>query len=319
MKKSLLLVCLFCLGLAACNLPTNRQSTPTREADAILTAAAQTVAAQLTQGVSMPTPGPTLAQNTPEPTAQQGETPQVPATPTHTTEPGQPSQTPQVCDKADFVEDVTYEDGTVVTPGETFTKTWRLKNTGTCTWTTGYAAVFDRNNLMGAQSVVQLPKTVAPGDTVDISVQMTAPSTPGEYRGDWMLRNESGTVFGLGSGADKPFYVQIKVEAGAFAVTGVYPSVEPVTFEGSCGPASLKFKADIRVNKPGTVEYHWKFSESADSAVMTVTFTEAGTKTVEYTLEITKGAGEYTGWGAVYIDEPNHQEFGKVNYTLKCQ
>ena len=214
---------------------------------------------------------------------------------------------------------MTIPDGTALTPGEVFTKTWRLKNAGTCTWSTGYAAVFDRNNLMGAQSVVALPKTVAPGETVDISVQMTAPNTPGDYRSDWMLRNESGVVFGLGSGADKSFYVDIEVTAGIFAVTGVYPSVEPGTYQGVCGPASIQFKADIRANKAGTVSYHWKFSELPDSPVTTLTFTEAGTKSVTYTLEINKAAGEYTGWGAVYVDDPNHQEFSKVNYTLKCQ
>jgi len=134
-----------------------------------------------------------------------------------------------------------------------------------------------------------------------------------------MLRNESGTVFGLGSGADKSFYVIIEVVAGIFAVTGVYPSVDPGTYEGTCGPASITFKADIRVNKAGTVEYHWLFNEAADSPVKTISFSEAGTKSVEYTLEITKDPGEYTGWGAVYIDDPNHQQFSKINFTLKCQ
>lgn len=318
MKKNLVIFLLVSLALASCNLPTNRESTPTREADAILTAAAQTVAAQLTQGVSMPTPGPTLALETPQPTLQQGETAQPPLA-TDTTAPNQPTNTPGVCDRGEFVEDVTIPDGTSMVPGEVFTKTWRLKNSGTCTWTTGYAAIFDRENLMGAQSVVTFPKTVAPGETVDISVQMTAPNTPGKYTGYWMLRNEKGTEFGLGSSADKPFYVEIEVVAEIFAVTGVYPSVEPATYEGACSPASITFKADIRANKAGEVEYHWKFSDSADSPVMTVTFNEAGTKTVQFTLEITKDPGEYTGWGAVYIDEPNHQEFSKANYTLKCQ
>ena len=74
MKRNIIIWLLVCFSLASCNLPTNEQSTPTREADAILTAAAQTVAAQLTQGVSMPTPGPTLAVDTPQPTTQPGET-----------------------------------------------------------------------------------------------------------------------------------------------------------------------------------------------------------------------------------------------------
>jgi len=166
---------------------------------------------------------------------------------------------------------------------------------------------------------VQLPSTVAPGQTVDISVEMTAPATPGKYTGNWKLRNDKGTVFGLGSTLDKPFYVQIEVAATLFAVTGVTPNIDPASYTGACKPVSIKFKADIRVNKAGTVQYHWEFSDSPDSPVTSVTFTEAGTKSVEHVLEITKDPGSYTGWGYVYIDDPNHQEFGKINYTLTCQ
>ncbi len=308
------------LLLTSCNLPTQK-ATPTSAADAILTAAAQTVEVQLTRGVSMATPGPTLPGETAIPPTQESAStsqPQ-PTQPTQTLAPSQPSSTPAVCDKADFVEDITIPDGTNMVPGEQFTKTWRLKNTGTCTWSTGYAIVFERENLMGAATAVSLPKTVLPGETVDVSVVMTAPLSAGKYTSYWKLRNESGTIFGLGSAADKSFYVQIQVVAAIFAVTGVYPGVEPVTFEGACSPAAIKFKADIRVNKAGTIQYHWLFSDATDSPVFSLTFTEAGTKSVEYTVNFTKSAGEYSGWGAVYIDDPNHQEFSKINYTLKCQ
>ena len=320
MKKNLWIVfMLLCFGLAACNLPTNQQSTPTREADAILTAAAETVAAQLTQGVTMPTPGPTLELDTSTPTVGPQETAAAPATATNTLAPAQPTQTQQVCDRGDFVEDVSIEDGTQMVPGESFTKTWRLKNSGTCTWTTSYAVVFDHDNLMGAQSVVTLPKSVAPGETVDVSVAMTAPTTPGKYVGYWMLRNEQGTVFGLGTGANKSFYVEIEVVSGEFAVTGVYPKVSPNSFTGACSPVSLTFEADIRVNKAGTISYHWIFSDADDSAVKTLDFTEAGTKTVSITLDLTADPGEHSGWGSIYIDEPNHQEFSKATYTLTCE
>ena len=102
------------------------------------------------------------------------------------------------CDAAQFVADVTIPDGTVVAPGAALVKTWRFKNVGTCTWSTSYAIVFYSGTKMGAPSAVNLPNSVAPGATVDVTVNMTAPTTPGHYRGYWMLRNASSVLFGVG-------------------------------------------------------------------------------------------------------------------------
>jgi hypothetical protein len=103
-----------------------------------------------------------------------------------------------------------------MTAGDDFTKTWRLKNNGTCTWTSGYQLVFDHGDAMGGPSSVPLTSgTVAPGQTIDISVDLTAPSKPGAYQGYWKLRNPSGVLFGWGSNADSAFWVKIQVEAAA--------------------------------------------------------------------------------------------------------
>ena len=117
----------------------------------------------------------------------------------------------EACDSAQFIADVTIADGTSVSPGGTFVKTWRLKNIGTCTWTTSYAVVFTGGDQLGAPAVVNMPSSVAPGATVDISVNMTAPSTPGHYRGNWKLRNASGGLFGVGGSANYLFWVDINV------------------------------------------------------------------------------------------------------------
>src|SRR5512142_1040922 len=74
------------------------------------------------------------------------------------------------CDWAQFVADVTVPDGTRYDPGATFTKTWRLRNIGTCTWTTSYSMVFDSGTQMGNTTSVAFPNSVAPGATVDVSV-----------------------------------------------------------------------------------------------------------------------------------------------------
>ena len=83
------------------------------------------------------------------------------------------------CDWAQFITDVTVPDGTPFSAGATFTKTWRLKNIGSCTWTTSYALVFDTGSIMGGPASVNLPNNVAPGQTVDISINLTAPGSAG--------------------------------------------------------------------------------------------------------------------------------------------
>ena len=80
-------------------------------------------------------------------------------------------------DAAQFVADVTIPDGTTFAPGSPMVKTWRLKNIGSTTWSTSYAIVFYSGTSMGAPSVVNLPTSVAPGATVDVTVNFTAPGT----------------------------------------------------------------------------------------------------------------------------------------------
>ncbi|MBI1855991.1 MAG: hypothetical protein HYR93_09035 [Chloroflexi bacterium] len=119
-----------------------------------------------------------------------------------------------VCDWAQFVADVTVPDGTSFSAGSTFKKTWRVKNIGTCTWTSSYTLVFDAGEKMGGPSSINLPSTVAPGQTVDLSVNLIAPSAPGHYIGYWRFKNASGTAFGIGTTTTKSFWVDINVSAG---------------------------------------------------------------------------------------------------------
>ena len=148
----------------------------------------------------------------------------VTATPTVTgTAPSPtPTNTPQysTCDKAQFIADVTVPDNTVFAPGATFTKTWRLKNIGTCNWTTNYQLVFSSDQQMGGPASVNFPANASPGQTIDLSVQLTAPNTAGTYRGYWMLKNAGGQLFGIGASANKPFWVQIKVSGSSGGGTG---------------------------------------------------------------------------------------------------
>ena len=150
---------------------------------------------------------------TPEPTATDvpTEVPTETSVPTATNTPA-PTSIPVPCDWAAFVSDVTVKDGTDMVPGEDFTKTWRVKNIGTCTWTSDYDIVFSSGSSMGASSAVALPGIIRPGETVDISVAMEAPADEGTYTGYWMLRNATGKIFGIGDNQNKALWVVIDVE-----------------------------------------------------------------------------------------------------------
>jgi hypothetical protein len=129
-----------------------------------------------------------------------------------------PTATPLPCNSIEFVADVTVPDGTPFSPGSNFTKTWRLKNAGTCTWSTQYDLVFFDGNSMGGPAAVDMPGSVAPGQVIDVSVNLSAPTNPGTYRGNWKLRSEGGVLFGIGS-SNRSFFVEIDVESA----TSQYP------------------------------------------------------------------------------------------------
>jgi hypothetical protein len=122
-----------------------------------------------------------------------------------------PTPIPTPCNAAKFVQDVTIPDGTNFAPDTDFTKTWRLQNVGTCTWTTGYDLVFVDGTRMGGLRAIGLPERVRPGETINLSVELTTPDRSGDYQGFWMLRAEDGLIFGLGPAANKAFWVYISV------------------------------------------------------------------------------------------------------------
>jgi hypothetical protein len=184
------------VGLSACNLPSN--VTPTQGVDVVLTSAAQTVEANMTQAAILnpPTVPPTSTANFLTTTLAVSTT-SVIATSIPPT---------QTCDVAQFIDDVTVPDGTTLKPNETFTKTWRFKNVGTCSWTPSYAVVFSSGDSMNGPATQALAGNVNPGQTVDISVELTTPAAAGNYKGFWKLRNAAGVHF-------SQFYVDIKVQA----------------------------------------------------------------------------------------------------------
>ena len=202
-----LLVSLLILLLAACNMPRSTSSSVEQTA-MINTSVAETVAAGLVVNIQPTEQLPATSTQTPDSVIV--DTPQPTNTPIPKT--ATPTATPIPCNLAKFIDDVTIPDGTVFEPGKVFTKTWSLKNVGTCTWTSGYDIVFYSGDAMGAPSAVQITTgTIAPGQTVEVSVNLTAPSSAGTYRGNWQMRDPSDNIFGIENSTSGYFWVEIKV------------------------------------------------------------------------------------------------------------
>jgi hypothetical protein len=116
------------------------------------------------------------------------------------------------CDNSVYVSDVTISDGTTLAPGQSFTKTWKLQNTGTCTWSTSYNITFVTGSQMSGVNT-SLPSSVGPSTQVNVSVTMVAPTTEGSYTGYWRLTNAAGSAFG------STVWVKITVSSSASTTT----------------------------------------------------------------------------------------------------
>ena len=178
------------LILSACGASKDAESTPTPSVEQIQTAAIQTFNAVLTQtALSQPTatltvtPGPTT---TPFPTIALGTLPPS-ATSVGTT---------NTCNRLVYIKDVTVPDNTQMNPGQSFTKTWQVQNSGSCAWEAGYKFTLIGGDAMGGQALT-LSSQVAPGAQYEISVDMTAPSNKtGSITGTWRMADANGSYFG---------------------------------------------------------------------------------------------------------------------------
>jgi hypothetical protein len=151
------------------------------------------------------------------------------------------------CDNSVYISDVTIPDKTVVTPGQAMTKTWKVQNSGTCTWTTSYKIAYVAGNAMGGATTA-ISQSVAPGQSIDISVAMVAPTAAGESAGTWRLTNDKAQPFGTN--------LTIVVNVGGNGATGTPaktvtpggPTVTPVTATATSASGVIP----IAANNPTT-------------------------------------------------------------------
>lgn len=211
------LVMISILLLTACGGTPAELTTPTVDANAIRTEAVSTFSSSLTMTALF------AATDTPVPTLTPAPTFPPLATSTGGTPFGSAPTTAPVggttgCYGLRFVSDVSVPDNTTMAPGQTFTKTWKILNAGTCAWDAGFKFAFVGGEQMGG-STQTLSTAVAAGSTFDISVPMTAPTNrTGTLRGNWRMSTAAGQFFG------DEVYVQIVVGGSGPTSTGGAPT-----------------------------------------------------------------------------------------------
>ncbi|HET9590393.1 MAG TPA: NBR1-Ig-like domain-containing protein [Anaerolineales bacterium] len=158
------------------------------------------------------TPAPTSSL-APTSTSSPSSTPAGTSTQTPTPAPSRTPTLDRSCDRIQVVADLNVPTNSTFAPGTQFTKIWQLKNVGTCTWTTSYRIVLVNGDRIGGRNLMPLPSEVAPGETIELRMNFTAPRLEGFYRGSWQLRNDQGQVFDMAATANRPFSVAIRVKA----------------------------------------------------------------------------------------------------------
>ena len=180
----------FGLLLSACGGEATPEPTPTLSLEAMQTLAVATFSAQLTQtALAAPTNTPTPT-NTPAATLAVSTLANV--TPFGTGVGAVPTAS---CYRLTYVNDVNIPDNTTMSAGQIFTKTWKVRNSGTCAWDAGFKFAFIGGDAMGGTTYT-LPQNVPANTEIDISINMTAPSKTGAIRGNWRLSTAAGQYFG---------------------------------------------------------------------------------------------------------------------------
>ena len=292
------------------------------ESNTIATAVAMTVSAQDTQKAqATSTTVPTKAAPTSTPEAASTSQAQTVPTFAPPTAPGAAGSPGEYCQVVANLVGETIPDGTIMQPGETFLKTWRLKNNGTCTWNTAYKIVYWSGDLMGGALEYPLPKAVAPGEDVEIPLSLVAPTSNGNYSGYWKLQSEWGTPFGVGQ-YDQPFYVQINVNDASnpnYAVTNVSYTVVRDPVAGCTTNVWYTVYATITTNGPLEVRYRWIQKDGNNTNPKKLVFKEAGSITLERQWSFHLGASPGTKWMQIIITEPDYVEYPQATFVYDCK
>jgi hypothetical protein len=218
----------------------------------------------------------------------------------------------------------TIPDGTIMSPGQAFLKTWHIQNSGTCTWDSTWKWVYSSGDLMGAAIVYPFPGVAVPGQTADVGITLVAPATNGTYTGYWKLQSRWGTVFTDVSG--NAYSVRIVV-GNATPANNKTPSmygITAVTYDEPvrrCTSANTFWNVTAHVSSNGPTEavFTWLQSDGNSHRRIGLTFTEATT------LDLTsptwsQGIASSTNprWVQLIETAPTYQEFAKSLPLILC-
>ena len=298
-----MLVCL-ALVVTACTSPAQKQSV-------ISTAVAQTLQAEPTDIPLLPTNTPDTSL-TPLPTLTQAITPTSEAT--LSSAPSDPN-----CVHAELVSEYP-PDRTVFRPDTSFTKTWTIKNVGTCTWDTSYQLIFWSGEMMGGATYYNLPEFVAPGDDVPISILLTSPSAEGIYTGYWRLKTPWNAVFGVGQ-YSQAFFAEIQVDRRPAQEYGVLNVTYNITREPATGcPVNVLYTvyATFTTNGPVDLSYMWMQKDGNESAVKELFFEQAGSQTVSRAWMVGRGDSPNDRWMQIILLTPEYVEFDQAVFENNC-
>lgn len=310
-KKYLLLSLTILLIITACGSNADNET-------AIQTAVAETVAAQ---NVSQPsitdTPSATLI---PTQTPYQVQTSLPTLFPT--TIGGSPNPNSKAeCAKASLAGENTdvLPDGTILKPSTQFTKTWYITNISNCVWDTSYKIIFWSGDVLGGGYVYNLPQATGPGQTVPISLVLTAPTTDGSYRSEWKLQTPDNINFGVGY-LDAAFYAEIQVSSSdkpKYGVTNLsaYYVREPKT---GCPANSLyTFYVTVTTNGPAEFTYFWAQKDGNDSSPKTIEIESATNTTFTREWKFGRANSQGPKWVSFVITEPERQRID-IDFEFVC-
>lgn len=114
------------------------------------------------------------------------------------------SSTPACINGMSFVADLNLDDKNmtappVMSPSQQFSKSWRVRNSGTCAWQPNFQLAFTYGNRPEARMAgnpINIGKVVQPGETIDLSASLIAPLAYGTFQGFWNMRDAANQPFG---------------------------------------------------------------------------------------------------------------------------
>ncbi len=229
------------------------------------------------------------------------------------------------CAKASL-QDETIIDGQIFKPGDQFTKTWYIKNESNCVWDTTYKIVFWDGDVLGGGYVYNLPQVTGPGQTIPVSLVLTAPTAPGLYRSEWKLQTPDNINYGVGV-YQSAFYTEIEVAnlTTTTAITyGIVDASLVITRDPptGCQPANMVYTANVTIETNGPFKFKYQILQQDGNNAYSkwVTTTEATKYTdSEHVWKLGRAASQNSNrWMQLVILQPYYYEYPRVGFTFEC-